>query len=151
MARFKFPKKYAMRLNEGAKNKNTLAYFTIIDTELGLEFRDVQLKTGKNGVFVSSPFRSYEDKEGETKYVNFWRASYDEENNSYSEEGMAYTEAMAKAAHKLYLTMADGGGDDEDRPARRKDGKSGGKSSSGQKSGRGKAPEVDEDEDEFLF
>lgn len=63
MSRFVIPAK-GMRLNTSGKS-STLAFFTVIDTKIGIEFRDVQLKQRRDGgVFVSAPFRSYERNEG---------------------------------------------------------------------------------------
>jgi hypothetical protein len=147
MSRFVFPAKYAMRLNTSDKNKSTLAYFTIIDLETGIEFRDCQLKARKDGGhFVSAPFRSYE-QDGETKYVNFWRAAYDEDAGAYMESGVAFLEEMTEAALKKYRALSKDGG-----------GSSGGRSNGGRpskasapkatRSGRG--PAVDDD-DSFGF
>lgn len=62
MTRFRFPGKYSMLPVKD--RKNILAYFNVLDTELGIEFRDVRLPEGKNGVFVAAPFRTYTDSKG---------------------------------------------------------------------------------------
>lgn len=107
MSRFAFPEKYAMRLIENGKG-GALAYFNIIDTETGIEYRDVRLIQGKNGVFVSAPFRSYEAK-GETKYADYWRASF-ESDGSRSTKGVAFVEEMAQVAYARYEQEAANGG-----------------------------------------
>lgn len=160
MSRFAWPSKYAMRVNSSGKNSSTLAYFTIIDTEIGIEFRDVQLKQRKDGGnFVSSPFRSY-DQDGETKYVNFWRAGYDEDEGAYMEAGVAYLDEMTAVALKKYKAMSkeEGGNGGGNGGGGRSGAKSGGAKSGGSKSGAkggqrsGRGPAVDtEDDDDFGF
>jgi DNA-binding cell septation regulator SpoVG len=98
--RFQFPGKYAMRPVKNGKG-NVLAYFTTVDTEIGIEFRDVRLIEGKNGVFVAAPFRSYE-KDGKTEYSDFWRAAYDVDAEARDERGVKYVEEMAQAAFAKY-------------------------------------------------
>lgn len=105
--RFEFRGEWAMRKQDGGKS--LLAYFNVVDTELGIEFRDVRLIEGKNGVFVSSPFRSYKNKEGKDAYSDYWRAAYDDEGNR-DERGSAYLDEMAKAAYAFYQTLDDGKG-----------------------------------------
>lgn len=48
MSRFVIPSK-GMRLNTSGKS-STLAFFTVIDTKIGIEFRDVQLKQRRDAV-----------------------------------------------------------------------------------------------------
>lgn len=142
--RFQFPEKYAMRLVEKPGGK-VLAYFTIIDTEIGIEFRDVRLMKGSNGVFVASPFRDYE-KNGKKQYSDFWRAAWDEQSSERSERGVAYLEEMTEAAKELYERLSSGSGDSESAAPRR------GKAAAApaKRSARGpvKPPVVDEDDDE---
>lgn len=131
--RFKFEGKYAMRVIDG--KGSLLAYFNVVDVDLGIEFRDVRLIEGKNGVFVGAPFRSYEDKKsGETKYADYWRPAF--EDDARSEEGMAYVEEMAEAAHEHYLSIVD---EEEERPRRKAKPKP---------KSRQAAEEDDEDEDD---
>lgn len=101
---FVFEGDYAMRVNDKG---TTLAYFTVRFVPLGLEFRDVRLLKGKNGHFVAAPFRSYE-KDGETKYADFWRPAYDQANNARDEAGVAFVEAMAEAAVAEYTRRTEG-------------------------------------------
>lgn len=142
MARFIFPGKYAMRpmKGKGKKKSKVLAYFNVVDTKIGIEFRDVRLIEGENGVFVGAPFRTYE-KNNETKYSDYWRAAYDEDTEARNETGVAYLEEMAEAAYEKYRESAEGEDDDEDedeRPARR----------SSQRSGRGPVRPKAKDEEE---
>jgi DNA-binding cell septation regulator SpoVG len=100
-----------MRLADG--DGKLLAYFTIIDTELGITFRDFRLLNGSNGVFVTSPYRSY-DKDGETKYVQFVEPAYDEQEEARSEAGTAYFDEMAQVAYARYEELAE----EDERTAR---------------------------------
>lgn len=151
MSRFAFPAKYAMRLVEKRDSK-VLAYFTIIDTEIGIEFKDVRLMKGKNGVFVAAPFREWQ-KNGQKQYSDFWRAAWDEEAGERNERGVAYLEEMTAAANELYDKLSNGGergGDEEDAPAPRR-------RAPAKRSARGpvKPPKVeapeDEEQDDFPF
>jgi DNA-binding cell septation regulator SpoVG len=150
-SRFRFTGKYAMRPLKKGKG-NMLAYFDVTDTKLGIEFRDCRLIEGKNGVFVSSPSREYENDEGETKYVNYWGAAYDAENESRDENGMAYLEELAEAAYAEYERVTSKGSkskgrkvvddddeDEDDRPAKKK---------AKSKSGRGPVPRADDDDED---
>lgn len=97
--RFQFNEPYAMRLvNKGA----FMASFTVTDTELGIEFRDVRLINGKNGVFIGSPYREYEDKSKKTVRVDFWRPAYDFANKVQNPLGVEYVNAMTAAAVAYY-------------------------------------------------
>ena len=100
--RFQFIGEYAMRVQKKGK---ILAYFNVVDTEIGAEFRDMRLIEGKNGVFVSGPSRSYKDKEGNEKFSEYIRAWYNEEEGARDEKGVAYFEEMAKAAYAFYQTL----------------------------------------------
>lgn len=102
MSRFKFEGDYAMRVVDG--KGSLLAYFNVVDTKIGIEFRDCRLMEGKNGVFVGPPFRSYE-KDGETKYADYWRPAFD--GDERNEDGVAYVEEMAEAAYEYYQSIAD--------------------------------------------
>jgi hypothetical protein len=155
-ARFIFPGEYDFRLvkpskgGKGGKKKSTLlAYFNVRDTQLGIEFRDMRLIEGENGVFVGSAFRTYENGKGETKYSNYVQAAWDEDTDARDENGVAYFEGIAEAAYAKYKEETGDSDDDEDdeeedeRPRR----------SAAKKSARGpvrpKATEEDdEDEDE---
>jgi DNA-binding cell septation regulator SpoVG len=137
MSRFKFEGDYAMRVMDG--KGSLLAYFNVIDTEIGIEFRDCRLIEGKNGVFVGAPAREYESKDGETKYSDFWRVSF--EDDARSEEGMAYVEEMAEAAFEYYESLLD-----EDEAPRKNKAKA--KKKAAPKSKRPPVEEEDEDEDD---
>jgi DNA-binding cell septation regulator SpoVG len=100
--RFEFRGKYAMRKQNKGK---VIAYFNVVDTEIGIEFRDVRLIEGKNGVFVAAPFRTYKDKEDKDAFSDFWRAAYNEQEEARDERGVAYLEEMAKAAYAFYQTL----------------------------------------------
>jgi hypothetical protein len=152
-SRFAFVGKYSMRPMKKGKGGNLLAYFDVVDTKLGLEFRDMRLIEGRQGVFCSSPAREYENDEGETKWVNFWGAAYDAEEGARDEKGMAYMDELSQAAHEEFLRVSKGKAksrpvadedEDEEEVAPKK------KAASG-KSGRGpvKPPRAD-DEDEDL-
>lgn len=134
MSRFVIPAK-GMRLNTSGKS-STLAFFTVIDTKIGIEFRDVQLKKRRDGgVFVSAPFRSYERNDGETAYVNFWRPAYDEDAGAYMEEGMAYIEEMAEVAYERYQELLE---NEESSPRKRRSSRSSG----GRTRGEGRSVEA---------
>lgn len=138
MSRFKFEGKYAMRVMKKGKG-NLLAYFNVVDTELGIEFRDCRLIEGKNGVFVGAPFREYKDSNGETKYPEFWRPAFDGE--ARMEHGMAWVEEMAEAAYEHYQSIAkNGGGDEEEGGSRRSSNRGSSSRSSSRSSARGPAP-----------
>jgi DNA-binding cell septation regulator SpoVG len=99
-SRFTFRGEYDMRLLDSSGSM--LAFFNFQDTELGLEFKDFKLFEGKNGVFVKSPSRSYEDAEGEEKYSEYVRAMYDSDEKAFDEVGTAYFEEVAEAAYAEY-------------------------------------------------
>lgn len=152
MSRFVIPAK-GMRLNTSGKS-STLAFFTVIDTKIGIEFRDVQLKKRRDGgVFVSAPFRSYERNDGETAYVNFWRPAYDEDAGAYMEEGMAYIEEMAEVAYERYQELLE---NEESSPRKRRSsrssgGRTRGKGAPSRRSGRGPVVEDDDEDDDLPF
>lgn len=142
--RFRFPEKYAMRVVNKAGSK-VLAYFTIIDNEIGIEFRDVRLMKGSKGNFVAAPFRDYE-KDGQKKYADFWRPAWNEEAEERDERGVAYVEEMLRAAQELYDSISSGEGT-EDAP-RRSASKTGGKKSARGPVAKRPAPKVEEDDTE---
>lgn len=152
MSRFVIPAK-GMRLNTSGKS-STLAFFTVIDTKIGIEFRDVQLKQRRDGgVFVSAPFRSYERNDGEAVYVNFWRPAYDEDAGAYMEEGMAYVEEMAEVAYERYQKLLES---EESSLRRRRSSRSSGSTTRGRgtsprRSGRGPVVEDDDEDDDLPF
>jgi DNA-binding cell septation regulator SpoVG len=132
MSRFEFRGDYAMRPQSG--NGNLLAYFNVIDTETGIEFRDMRLVEGRNGVFVAGPFRSYEDKtSGETKYSDYIRAAY--EGDDRNEKGVQWFEELTQAAYAHFETLSKGG--EKPTPAR-----SSKPAAGARRSGRGPAPAV---------
>lgn len=105
--RFQFLGKNPMRiLNKG----NFLASFTVTDTEIGIEFRDVRLLKGKNGLFVAAPARAYEDKDGQTQYMDYWRVAYDSDNKERDTNGMDYVDAMTAAAKAFYESISQDAG-----------------------------------------
>lgn len=152
MSRFVIPAK-GMRLNTSGKS-STLAFFTVIDTKIGIEFRDVQLKKRRDGgVFVSAPFRSYERNDGETAYVNFWCPAYDEDAGAYMEEGMAYIKEMAEVAYERYQELLE---NEESslrrrRSSRSSGGRTRGKGAPSRRSGRGPVVEDDDEDDDLPF
>jgi DNA-binding cell septation regulator SpoVG len=98
MSRFEFRGKYAMRVQKEGK---LLAYFTVVDTEIGVEFSDMKLISGTKGVFVSSPNRTYQ-KDGKDVYADYIRAAWNNADETRDERGVAYFEEMAKAAYAYY-------------------------------------------------
>lgn len=137
MAKFSWPKQYAMRLNTSGKNERTLAYFNIINEDTGIEFRDVRLIEGKEGMFAAPPFRSYEDtKTKETKYADYWRAAFDDDTNARREDGVAFMEAMTQFAVKKYQELLAGAEDEQPTRSTRQS------APAGRRSGRGPAPTV---------
>lgn len=114
--RFIFPGQYAMRPMKKGKGK-VLAYFDVVDTVTGLIYRDCKLIDGPNGTFVSSPSRDYE-KDGETKYSNYWGAAYDPGSKTFDEKGLAWQEELAEAAYAAYQEKTNGG--DAEKPSARR-------------------------------
>lgn len=152
MSRFVIPAK-GMRLNTSGKS-STLAFFTVIDTRIGIEFRDVQLKQRRDGgVFVSAPFRSYERDDGETAYVKFWRPAYDEEAGAYMEEGMAYVEEMTEVAYERYQKLLESEESSlrRRRSSRSSGGKTRGRGAPPRSSGRGPVVEDNDEDDDLPF
>lgn len=94
-SRFDFSDQYSMRIIDDG---SLLAFFNFVDTELGLEFKDWALRDGKNGVFVVSASRQYENNDGETKYSNYVQPNYDFDNNVRDEDGIAYFDELTDAA-----------------------------------------------------
>lgn len=99
--RFQFRGPYAMRVQTGSK---ILAYFNVVDSQTGLEYRDMRLIEGKNGVFASSPSRTYKNKEQKDAYSDYVRAAYNDD-DTRDENGVAWFEEMAKAAYAFYQTQ----------------------------------------------
>ena len=92
---------------------NLMAYFTWVDNETGLEYSNWRLVRGQNGVFVSSPFESYEHPEKGMQYYNYVRPAYDSKaenkRNSKGEELIAEVLRMAEAKyHELKGTVTAG-------------------------------------------
>lgn len=140
MSRFYIPKKYGIRPMRGKKSK-LLAFFNIVDTEIGIQFNDMRLMKGKDGVFVGSMSKKFETKDGEEKYTNAIEAAYNVKDKARDENGVAYFEEIAQTALKALKAISgrdEEEDDDDDRPAR--------------KSGRGlvakKRPTVDEEDEE---
>lgn len=153
MSRFNFDGKFdGFRAFKGkGKKNNLLGFISFVDTETGLRYTDFKLFKGQKGkgVFVSGPSRSYE-VDGETKYQDYVKSAWNDDEDTWDENGSAWFEELAEAALKQYED--DGGGDDEDededeRPAKRTSGRGPAKGKSPKKSSR-KDEDEDEDDDE---
>jgi hypothetical protein len=107
MARFTFPGQYAMRVID---KDQLLAFFTFVDTETGLEYRDWKLMTGSNGRYVGSPTgKPYKDKEGKDQYPKFVREAYDVESKKRVQAGVEWFAALLEAAEAEYEQRSAGG------------------------------------------
>lgn len=106
MSRFYFPDKFFRVVNEG----NLLAYFMVVDNELGLEFSNFRLiRTKDDRVFAAPPFNSYENADGKTVYVDHIRAAYDpERENNRNAKGEKYMKALNEAAYEFYQKKTEG-------------------------------------------
>src|SRR5690606_35156655 len=83
-------------------DKNPVATFSFVDNESGLEYRDFKLfKRADGGFFVKSPnARSYEDKQGNQKFIQAVRAAYVD--GEYDEVGVQWFDDLAEAAFTVY-------------------------------------------------
>ena len=141
-SRFAFPGKNALRIKE---QKHLLAYFNFVDLSTGLEYRDFRLLNGQNGAFVAGPFRTYEDKDGETRYSDFVRPAFDAESSERNEVGVAFFAELTEAAlEEFERVKAEGGSGTQSRTS--------GSKSGAKKSGRGpvRQPAGHDDDDEDL-
>ena len=104
-SRFYFPDKFFRIHNKD----NLLAFFMVVDKELGLEFSNFKLRRGNDGnVWASPPFNSYENKEGKTVYVDHIRAAYDADApNNRNKKGDEYMKALSEAAYEYYQSKTD--------------------------------------------
>lgn len=86
-----------------------LAYFSFVDNETGLEYSNWRLVTGKEGVFVSSPFESYDHKEKGMQYYNYVKPAYDSKaDKNRNPKGVAFMTELSKVAHAFYQTKQSG-------------------------------------------
>ena len=125
--RFYFPERLFRPRNTGT----LLAYFTFVDNETGLEYSNWRLVTGSNGVFVSSPFETYDNPEKGPQYYNYVKAAYDTKaENNRNAKGDKYIKDLAEAAHAVYQRL---------------------QSTAGVAAGSGRGPVDDEEDDDLPF
>ena len=96
MGRFHFDDKRGIRIQNSGSLK---AFINFVDTATGIEYRDFRLLAGKQGIFVSGPSRKYE-KDGETKYIDFVQAAYE------NEQGRQWFAQLAHEANEAYQRRA---------------------------------------------
>jgi hypothetical protein len=103
MARFSFP---SMRVqNKGG----LLAFFSVVDHELGIQFNDMVLfQTGDGSrQFVKPPYREYTKVgEKEASRMEYFRAAWVD--NAWSPAGKKYFDDIAAAAHAAYKGAGEG-------------------------------------------
>lgn len=101
MARFTFPGKLAMRVQNG--EGKVKAYFNFIDTETGLEYKDWKLMDGENGMFVSAPTGKPYQKEGQAKpvYPPYIMVAFDT-NKQKMKAGLNWVAELKDAAIEEY-------------------------------------------------
>lgn len=106
MNRFYFPDIFFNVRNSG----NLLAFFSFVDNETGLEYSNWRLVQGANGVFVSSPFQTYQPEGAtEPKYYNFVKPAYDKNAESKrNAKGSEFFDALCDAAKAYYDRKTDG-------------------------------------------
>jgi DNA-binding cell septation regulator SpoVG len=112
-----------MKVDTGTK---LMAFATVRDTEIGLEFRDIKLFDGSNGEFVKFPEKTYEDKDGKDAYMALIAPIW--EDDEIDETGKEYMAEMAEAVSAAYAEAGD-----TEKPRARS---GGGSSTKGRSSGR---------------
>jgi hypothetical protein len=108
MSRFYFPGESAVRINRG--EGSTIAYFSVVDMETGVEYRDMRLmEGGRDGHFVKGPYRQY-TVNGETKprFSDYVRAAYDESAGAWNKAGQKWFAELMKAALAEYNRRLNG-------------------------------------------
>jgi hypothetical protein len=146
MARFSFPGQYSMKV---LNKKSLLAFFTFVDRETGLEFKDwrLQKRNDGSGFFVTSPDDKYFDKkENKDKYIPYVRVALTKEKER-CEKGEEFMAELCQAALAEYRRRGDGSdGAEEKDPPRSSRSSSGGKSSGGKMDYEKMFPADDDDD-----
>lgn len=108
MSRFHFPGESAIRINRG--EGSTIAYFSVVDLETGVEYRDMRLmEGGRDGHFVKGPYRKYTvNGETQPRFSDYVRAAYDESAAAWNQAGQKWFAELAKVALAEYNRRVNG-------------------------------------------
>ena len=107
MARFTFPGPYAVKVID---KDGLLAFFSFVDEETELQYRDWRLLEGENGPYIKSPTgKPYEDKNGKKQYPEYVKAAFDKEGKKRP-KGNQFFADLFEAVMEEFENRKQGGG-----------------------------------------